>query len=223
VNCRECQKKISESLASGEDSFSSDVFRHCLACAECREFWDTQAAFFGAIDAGVRSVVNETVPASLLPGVRSRLAEESFPSRRRFPSWGLAAVVAVAVLAAGLGYFTHEANRVSSSSAEMTAVPAGTNESPPAKKTPATPVNTLSARVKKHANPPALPEEVSLEVIVSPEERRAFAQFVAQLPEQEAVVVALTRPAPLADAPVQIAPLEFGSVEIKPLESEARE
>jgi hypothetical protein len=51
------------------------------------------------------------------------------------------------------------------------------------------------------------------------EERQAFARFVAELPDEREVALALTRPASaLEDVPVEIALLQIESLELKPLE-----
>ncbi len=58
------------------------------------------------------------------------------------------------------------------------------------------------------------------EVIVLAEEREAFAEFVAEVPQEPSVALALTRPSPeSADEPLEIALLRIDGLEVKPLES----
>jgi hypothetical protein len=63
-----------------------------------------------------------------------------------------------------------------------------------------------------------------LEVIVLAEEREAFAKFVAAIPSNENVAVALSRPAPsVPGAPVEIALLQVSSMKVDPLEGTPRD
>jgi hypothetical protein len=61
-------------------------------------------------------------------------------------------------------------------------------------------------------------------VIVRPEERRAFAQLVAELPANRNMALALANPAPAqAEDSLEISLLQMGSVEVKPLGAKLRE
>jgi hypothetical protein len=62
------------------------------------------------------------------------------------------------------------------------------------------------------------------EVIILSEEQRAFAKFVADVPEEPAVALALNHPSPPpADSSSEIALLQIDSLEVKPLESTAKD
>jgi hypothetical protein len=61
-------------------------------------------------------------------------------------------------------------------------------------------------------------------VIVLPEEQKAFTRFLAQVPEHQQVTLALTRPTTLESVdPVEIAPLQIATLEVKPLEGSETE
>jgi len=99
MSCEGYQDKLVEALASGESALDGDVVGHLRVCAECKEFYEAQVHLFGAIDSGVRAMVNEAVPASLLPRVRAQVAEAGTPRRM----WGvhlvpLGTALAVAIL-----------------------------------------------------------------------------------------------------------------------------
>ncbi|HTZ47779.1 MAG TPA: hypothetical protein VMH20_09320 [Verrucomicrobiae bacterium] len=65
--------------------------------------------------------------------------------------------------------------------------------------------------------------EVS-EVIVLPDAQKAFARFLAQVPEHQQATLALTRPTTLESVvPVEIAPLQIATLEVKPLEGSEAE
>jgi len=62
------------------------------------------------------------------------------------------------------------------------------------------------------------------EVLVPPDEREAFARFVAVLGERREVAVALVTPAPQTkNEPTSLEPLQINGLEIKPLEERQTE
>jgi len=103
MNCERYKEKMVEALATEEGALSEELAAHLRACTECGKFYEAQINLFGAIDSGVRAMVNETVPRSLLPGVRAQVAEARMPRQ----SWGVyllpvGAALGVAIL---LGVF----------------------------------------------------------------------------------------------------------------------
>lgn len=103
MRCERFRDKLVAVLANGESSPAGDVLAHLRACAECKRFYEAQVYLFGAIDSGLSAMVNEAVPASLLPRVRARVAEADVPRRAwRFYVKPLAAAMAIAV---SLGVF----------------------------------------------------------------------------------------------------------------------
>lgn len=103
MSCEEYRDKLIDGLASGANSLDGEMAGHLRTCARCKKFYEAQVHLFGAIDTGVRVIVNETVPASLLPGVRARVAEASVPPwALRFYLKPLAGAMAIALL---LGVF----------------------------------------------------------------------------------------------------------------------
>lgn len=81
MSCEGYRDKLVAALANGESSLDGDVTLHLGGCIECKKFYETQVHLFGAIDSGVRTMVNEAVPASLLPHVRALVAEAGRPRR----------------------------------------------------------------------------------------------------------------------------------------------
>ena len=227
MNCKQCQEKILEALASDAALLPSEVSAHRETCPVCREFYETEASLFHAMDSGLQAIVNEKVPLSLIPDLRAELHQQPIASRAWNPSWSFALVAALAVLAMGAGFFRH-GPQIRPNPSEIGPVASrGVGNSmpavyPPPKLATGGP-HRSNNRASSAATLPA-PAEPPPEVIVLAEERAAFAKFVAKLPEEKEVALALTQPAPAApDAPVEIALLEIGSVEVKPLEATARE
>ncbi|MGB7845299.1 MAG: hypothetical protein WBL63_06765 [Candidatus Acidiferrum sp.] len=228
MNCQQCQERILESLAVSTDAFPSEVAAHRQACPVCREFYDQQASLFRSIDTGLHAIANQVMPPSLAPGLRARLDKEQLPRRVWIPSWSFAIIVAVvAVLAVSVGYIRRprQIHRDTPEIASVAPRNAGnpvTALQPPPKSVIASPSRAHN-RTSSAASLPT-PSEAAHEVIVLAEEREAFAKFVAELPEERDVALALTRPAPTAeDVPVEIALLQIESLEVKPMEETPRE
>jgi hypothetical protein len=228
MNCKQYQEKILESLASGAGLFPGEVTAHRQACPVCRGFHEQQASVFRSIDAGLRAMANQEVPPSLVPGLRARLDQEHPPRRAWIPGWSFAVtVVAVGVLAVGIAYVRRPPESRPNSSGSGPMVSRGAGNPAPVVQPPSKTVGGLPSRTHKGVSSSApLPSrsEAAPEVIVLAEERQAFVKFVAELPEERDVALALTRPAPPeADVPVEIALLQIESLEVKPLEETPRE
>jgi hypothetical protein len=223
MNCKQCQEQIRKTLAAGSELPTAEVFAHQSSCPLCSEFYDAQLNLFQAVDAGLRSLVNHPVPPSLLPGVCARMDEKNLPQRDWIPGWGYAAVAAAAILAVSVVFALRrqvsppslQGNTTVASRSVANRHPATQPPRKPGGVAPTTRVKPVVAAVSSAAAP---------EVIVLAEERQAFAEFVAEVPERREVALALTQPAQAAtDAPVEIAFLQIKEVEVKPLEGTPRE
>jgi len=227
MNCKQCQEGILESLAGGADRRAREVSDHEQTCEVCREFREAQASLFRSMDAGVQFLANQSMPPSLLPGVRARLEHTAVLHRGRVPNWSFAIVAAVAILAVSVGYALRPPSRHPSSPSNGSVVsqyrgaPAATVQKP-WNSEPVSPHREhkrSSTVARTPASSPSVPQ-----VIVLAEERNAFVKFVAELPEKKEVALALTRAAEAPeDVPIEIALLQIESLELKPLEGTPRE
>lgn len=217
MNCQTCQEKIVQALAAATPVLPPEVAAHRNSCRSCAEFYETQHKLFVSIDAGLHSLVNQPLPPSLLPRVRSRLDEELYAQAAWLPILKLAASPAIAVLALTVAYNLH-APRTPSPPTQHPSVATRRNnpEPPPSPLLPA-PTKVLPApAVRPHTKPSDATS--SPEVIVLAEEREAFARFVSEVPDDAAVAVALTRPAePEGADPVEIALLQIEPLQVQPL------
>jgi len=225
MNCQQCQKRMLESLAAGEAQLAQELAAHQQCCPSCRPYYEMQLRLFRSMDAGLQAMANEEIPPSLVPAVRARLEQHPVPGHAWLPSWSLALVAAVAMLAVGISYVRHgpESQPRFSQSASVTSGSAANPERPAPRSE-----KSVNARHKPNLassttlSPTA--SEAMPEVIVLAEERQAFARFVAELPRERDVALALTRPAPaVQDDPVEIALMQIDNLEVKPLESATRE
>lgn len=227
MNCTEYQEKIVNSLAAGADGTSLDVTAHRQVCAACREFYEAQASLFRSMDAGLRSIANPEIPSSLVPRICAALERKPFARRPWITSWALAAMTATAILVVGLGFMRHRPMNLPNVPERGTVVSPSAGIPVPTAQNPRKSRDVSSPRRDKHSRSTAsslTPPEATREVIVLAEERQAFAEFVAELPREKNVALALTRPAGEAeDTPVEIALLQTNDVEVKPLDGTPRE
>jgi len=223
MNCKKCQENILDSLAAGENALSADSTRHLVSCAPCAVFLRQQRELFRAMQFALAASVNQTVPPSLVPGLRVRLDENPASPRFFLSGWKRVALPALLVLVTSLGLLLRGSLRHDPAAIQ-----------PPLAAIPAAPVIAQSA-LDVAPSPSAVPERsagraarphedskqpVEPEVIVLPEEREAFDRFITQAPENAEVILALTRPLSDGnDAAVQIALLAIKPLQVRPLES----
>jgi len=218
MSCEGYRDKLIVTLASGAGSLDGDVATHLGTCAACEKFYEAQVNLFGAIDSGLRAMVNEAVPASLLPRVRARVAEAGTPHGAWGFSWGFAAVAVAAVLLISVGLLKQSPDSRNKVNDRIPVVFQGARDAKEV--TPEQP-RVIAAGPKMVAAPSV--RVTAPEVLVLAEERAAFEKFVKNLPEEREVAVAFTRPATDAkDEGVEIALLQIDELDVKPLESANR-
>jgi hypothetical protein len=218
MNCRQCQEKILESLAASAGLLPQEVAAHQDSCAACHEFCASQRTLFQSVDAALRSIANHPVPPSLLPGLRAYLDEHPVSPRATFPGWSLA-VAALVLLVVGIVYSSRRSESRSNSWQSASIPSGGAAAVPEASVQPPRKSPSGLRSPKRKPTPLAKSSAETQEVMVLAEERRAFAKFVAEVPEETEVALALTHPAhAAADEPVEIALLQIDSLEVKPLE-----
>jgi hypothetical protein len=223
MKCEKHQGKILETLAAG-GVFPGELSTHCQACPACRNFYEQQAGLFRSIDAGLQAIVNHEVPPSLLPGVRARFDELTVPHRAWVSHWSFSAALAVVViLGLSLGYVRLRPGS-RPNSLENVAASAGAMGNRKPELQPLLESSTASIRQSHNGTRsrdlPPVPSTAAPEVIVLVEERQAFAKFVAGIPRERDLALALTQPAPsISDGSVEISLLQIESVEVKPLET----
>jgi hypothetical protein len=220
MNCRIAQEKITGSLAASS-ALTPEAAVHRDSCAKCRAFYESERGLFEFLNNGLRNLVNQPMPPSLLPQVRAHL--DLVPATPYFGTLQqrLAGVAALLILALSMGYLEHGPQIKTDTQYRQAAMLSGLNNLAPALSVSEEPISARSKRTRKQVISRRPPQA---EVIVSSEERRALARFVARVPEQNKAVVDLTHSVPLDDEPPpEMAAVDLGKVEIQPLEAEARE
>jgi hypothetical protein len=227
MNCKQYRDKIVHLIAAGADLQPSEVSAHLRACFGCREFYETQVSLFRSIDAGMQSLVNQPGPPSLLPGVHARLQDESARHRLLVPACSFSIFAVAAVIAASLSSVRHRPQGFSQSAqweSQASEVRQLASLAPEADPEPPSTHPNLKHSHESAPAPRFRTLEEDQEVIVLPEERGAFAKFVAAIPEEREMAVALVGPTAKApDFPVEIALLQIERVEVELLEGTPRE
>ena len=224
MNCRQCQKRILDAFAAAEAAPPDAVVEHKQNCGACQAYYELQASFFRRLEEGIKVMANEEVPPSLVPRVKARLTRELPSTSAWAPAWGMAAVAA-AVLAASLGLAFLDRPKYHSVLSERARVATHSMESPVvATREPAGAAKPSLGRQPKRARAHASRQgaevsEVMPEVIVLPEERAAFARFVAEPPRNQAAALASTGAAPLNDeVTAEIVALKIDGLELESLD-----
>jgi len=225
MNCERYKEKMVEALARGEGAVHGELAAHVRACGACREFCEAQVDLFGAIDFGVRVMVNETVPASLLPGLRARVAEDGVARQPRGFTWGVATFAVVAVLAVSVCLLRRgpgNSSRVVDRSPVVAREVGGAHSVTP-RQPQVVAAAPIHARAQHEVAKARQVGAAAPQVLILPEEQAAFIRFVTDLPEEREAAVALTQPSTEAkDEAVEIALLQIDELDVKPLESSSQ-
>jgi hypothetical protein len=226
MNCKHAQRRISEALNSGESGFHEELNRHLQKCGGCRAFSVKQAALFQTMDSHLRVISHAPVPVSLFAGLRVRLQEGVSPRPWWIPTWRLAAIASLVVLAAAMRIEMRrsEMSEHASGSTPVTAIrSASVNRIRPADHQVQTRApKPAHSRVMRKAPVPV--RSSTQEVLVLREEQEAFRHFVSKISKDRESAIALTSAtAETGEAPVEIALLTIQSVEVKPLDPNDRE
>lgn len=228
MNCEQIQQEILDRLAARETALPERLVAHQECCGECRSYYQSHVSLFHSINLGLGAIANSPVPPSLLPGVRARSEEQVAGRWFGFHGWTLAGLATAAMAAVVFALFWHRPMQPSNTAPDLARVttartPESTRDTGATAEAPKR--EGQSPRLVKQRSLPAplakdSRKDRTPEVIILAEEREAFARFAAQVPENPAAAVALTRRMPENNEPVvEIALLTIKPVEVKPLES----
>jgi hypothetical protein len=220
--CKHYKNALIEAAASGAQP-QGDLRAHLAGCADCRGAFEQEQSLFASIDAGLQIIANAEVPASLSPRVRARLDETVTTQRRWFQPWVfVAASVALAIAIFQFGRPHHSSSdnqakqtpQISISEAPVT----NTDHQSSGPGTQIVSSNMNNSQTRDHSTLLRPVASSQPEVLVPPDEREAFARFVAVLGEHREVAIALVTPALQAkDRPASLELLQINELEIKPL------
>jgi len=208
--------------ASGAEPVGA-VRSHLDGCCVCRSYLEREQVLLATIEFVVRQSTNAPLPVSLLQRFEARLAPQA-PARivpRR--NWIYAACAAVAFLALALLILRPRTTLERIASTQTPEVPvlekgAVGETRAPARSSPPVAKGSVrrNPRPKRLAARAAVSEDP--EVLVSTEERDAFARFISRVGERKQVAIALVSPSPEnVTNPLKVEDLQISWLEIKPL------
>src|SRR5215472_9829772 len=185
MSCKRHQEEINEALAAVQTALSAHLAAHLRTCGECLEYYEGQRQLLASIDAGVRAMVSEEAPASLLPRVRACMEPTTASLKGWRPAWFTAAATAALAITFGVLRHNSEQNPLRTNPGG-----ASSDDSAAAVLAPNAPdaeqhaVQKQTVWKKAIAPSPELPDQ-RVEVIVLADQREAFARFVAELPKEK--------------------------------------
>jgi hypothetical protein len=227
MKCEKFREALIEKAASG-GKFESRLAVHLEECAQCRAELQHEEALFAAIDQVLHTKVNEMPRDGFLTGVQARIREQAPSSSLWSPVLALVGA-ALALVLITLHPWTAsptrpiEAGKLQTESLGVSKVAPRTLASEESgRKT-----SNLDVRVRRLQRPALRPRGVQiasneLEVLVPPDEGKAFHQFVARVQGQGQVAQAVASPAvsPVPDEKnelSEIAPVEIARLQLEPL------
>jgi hypothetical protein len=224
MSCEHYKDALIEAAASGAAP-QGELRAHLEGCASCRSAFAEEQSLFAAIDSGLHVAVNAEVPASLVPRERVALGEVSTLRLRWVQP--VVFVSASVVLALAVFLLVRPRHAMPENMAKQGPVVApatvrpGTSGNPEKTSPGGSQIATMqvghSDGEQNSTNLRAAASSIP-EVLVPPDEREAFARFVAVLNEHSDVAAALVARVPQKDAVVTADPLRIPDIEIKPLE-----
>jgi len=226
--CEHYQDALIEAAASCVEP-QGELRAHLAACAACRTLFAQEQSLFSSMDEGLRAAANHEVPASLLPRVRVRLADEAAPRRLWTQPMIFAAASVALAFAIFLAVRPHQAKPDKQAKQtsqipvnEMPATNARGQNSGPATQIVSASVN--NSQTPGHSTLLRPVASSQAEVLVPPDEREAFARFVITVQQHGNVAAALLAPGPKKqDTLVTVEPLQIADLEVKPLEGRETE
>jgi predicted anti-sigma-YlaC factor YlaD len=226
--CEKYRETLIEAAATSAAP-SRELRSHLDGCTSCRAAYTEELQLFAAIDVGVRITANSEVPLSFLPRLRARLEDVAAPQRRWMPSLIFAGAAVAIVLTAFIVSHARHTSSVDSAK-QLPVTPSGETPATPTRRDAASLSATEASSHPNHRRPlrdgsaRQATASVHLEVIVPPDEREAFARFIATMQEGRDVTVAFVKPPPnKVEEPMSVALLQIAELEVQPLEGAGSE
>jgi hypothetical protein len=216
--CEPYQSALTEAAASGLEP-QGELRAHLTACAECRAALTLEQSLFSSIDTGLHAAVNVEVPASLLPRVRTSIAEEPTVVRAWIPSW-LTVAAAAAVLVAFIA--TRPLWRTSVVPAPVDTASNTTSPAPNAlpphdqNLNPAPPTISNSVPSKRTAATlNAAPRDAMPEVLVPQDQEALLVSYAEQWNQRKRAPLVAANFDPTNLSLLQIAPIQIDQLDVK--------
>jgi hypothetical protein len=216
--CEPYQNALAEAAASGLEP-QGELRAHLAACPACRAALAQEQSLFSSIDTSLHAAVNVEIPASLLPRIRTQIAEEPAATRGWIPSWltvAAAAAVLVAFIAARPLWRTgvvpapvHTASNVSSpATSVLPPHDQNLNAAPPAVTNSAPAIRTAAGG--NPASPNAMPE-----VLVPRDQEALLVSYAEQWSQRKRAPLVASNFDPTNLSLLQISPIQIDQLDVK--------
>ena len=215
MTCEKYREALIEGAATGGE-LEGSLANHLNGCTQCRARLQHEQWLFAAIDDALRTKVNERPRSGFLACVRTQVSKEGLPKSRWSPVWALAG----AALALALIAVAHPGARPARTLNTPTISARQSLESAQSGRG-STEDSDARGRVRQHLTKQAVTRRAARrepEVLVPPDEGKAFAQFVARLGRRDEVAQAFVSPAADENNELsQMPPVEIARLQLKPL------
>lgn len=225
MKCDKYRDALVDGAAGGkvEDSLAE----HLEVCTRCRMRRQQEHSLFAAIDDALCAKMKEMPRDGFLAGVRAQIWKEAPPKTRWNPMWALASVTLVLTLMAVVHPWVRQPKQTVETGS-LKAPRIGVQQTSGLPESGQEPtrrdLNAMTRtrqRLQKQSVARRAPHREP-EVLVPPDEGKAFAHFVARLRQRDEVAQAFVKPEPSSAADEhselpQILPVEIARLQLKPL------
>jgi hypothetical protein len=225
--CERYREALIEAAVVGE-ALSADLRAHVDACSSCRAAFAEEQQLSAAIDSGLHGMSNNVMPASLVPGVRTRLNEQKVSGI----SWirigeafaAAALVVLVAMFIRGSHREGREQNLVVSTVAPNPVAKEIPNQVAPVVEPGKYAVGVAGAKPKRQPAVPSRAVRAEVPVLVPAGQKEAVDTLLAALSAgnmkpQSLIADKTAEP----EAISELSPLGIPEIQIKPLAAVSEE
>jgi hypothetical protein len=192
MTCDKYENALLAAASNGE--LNSKLARHLERCAACRMTLRSEKELFSRIDRALRAQVNEDPRPGFLAQLRLQLSKERPARPGSDRVWYVAGAALVLVLIAMFYPLVNARQSSIQGNLQMPPikVPQNTGVTQSARAS-----EDLEVRSRHHSKSPAVKSAVPQEpeVLVPPDEQKAFAQFVACVARHDAIAEAVATPA----------------------------
>ena len=219
--CDKYKEPLIEAAMSGA-ALPIRVLEHVDICAECQASMVANEMLFAAIDSNLREHANSKCRRSFASRVETALNKQPERQRAIAPAWALASAAAIlaCVVFGAQAFRQHVRHSQVAGVAGPNLAQANSRLSKPeiAREGFSISKTLTSHRPRnRHLDLHVVREP---EVLVPPDEREAFAKFVAGSRQTQGLAQALLHPAPAEEDSFPLELIQIAQLEIKPLESQ---
>jgi negative regulator of sigma E activity len=221
MTCEKYKNALVEAAATG-GNLEGGLAEHLELCMQCRARLQREQRLFATIDDSLRTRVNVMPRPGFLGDVCAEISKEALPKSQWNPTWALAgAALALAFIAGAHPWVRPNKQVVKAGSQKTSSIRTQQTAELDQSGQGATKTSNAPGRAQQHPTGPAVAKSVARrqpEVIVPPDEGKAFAAFVARLRQSDEVAQAYVSPAAAENnEPSQIPPVVIAHLQLKPL------